>query len=97
MSWRESAFGFRRVTAGAAGVVVPGMGASRASRWARRGTVADGAGDAAAADSGAVAAAGATVPEGTAAAPVADSHVSARQWPDAGVGTGRTRAAVAAA
>ena len=38
VSLRESAFGFRRVTAGAAGVVVPGMGASRASRWARRGT-----------------------------------------------------------
>jgi hypothetical protein len=90
VSWRESAFGFRRVTAGAAGVVVPGTGASRASRWARRGTVSDAAGDAAAADSGAVAAAGATVPEGTATAPVADSHVSARQWPDAGVGTGRT-------
>jgi hypothetical protein len=89
VSWRESAFGFRRVTAGAAGVVVPGMGASRAARWARRGTVADGAGDAAAADSGAVAAAGATVPEGTAAAPVADTHVTARQWPDAGAGTGR--------
>ena len=35
VSWRESAFGFRRVTAGAAGVVVPGMGASRAARWAR--------------------------------------------------------------
>jgi hypothetical protein len=93
VSWRESAFGFRRVTAGAAGaasVVVPGAGASRASRWARRGTVADGAGDATAADSGAVAAAGATVPEGAVTTPVADSHVSARQWPDAGMGTGRT-------
>jgi hypothetical protein len=89
VSWRESTFGFRRVTAGAAGVVVPGMGASRAARWARRGTAADGAGGDAA-DSGAVAAAGATVPEGTATAPVADSHVTGRQWPDAGVGTGRT-------
>jgi hypothetical protein len=88
VSWRESAFGFRRVTAGAAGVVVPGMGASRAARWARRGTVADGAGDAAA-DNGAVATAGAAVPEGTAVAPVADTHVTARQWPDAGAGTGR--------
>ena len=37
VSWRESAFGFRWVTAGAAGVVVPGMGAARASRWARAG------------------------------------------------------------
>ena len=90
VSWRESAFGFRRVSAGAAGVVVPGMGAARASRWARRGTAADGTGDGTAADGGAVAAAGATVPEGTTGAPVADSHVSARQWPDAGVGTGRT-------
>ena len=90
VSWRESAFGFRRVTAGAAGVVVPGMGASRASRWARRGTVADGTGDGTAADGGAVAATGATVPEGTATAPVADTHVSARQWPDTGVGAGRT-------
>ncbi len=90
VSWRESAFGFRRVTAGAAGVVVPGMGASRASRWARRGTAADGTGDGTAAESGRVAAAGATVPEGTTAAPVADSHVSARQWPDTGVGASRT-------
>ncbi len=89
VSLRESAFGFRRVTAGAAGVVVPGMGASRAARWARRGSAADGSGDGAA-DSGAVAASGATVPEGTATAPVADTHVTARQWPDAGVGTGRT-------
>jgi hypothetical protein len=89
VSWRESAFGFRRVTAGAAGVVVPGMGAARAARWARRGT-ADGPGDGTAADSGAVAASGAAVPDGTAAAPVVDSHVSGRQWPDAGVGTGRT-------
>jgi len=90
VSWRESTFGFRRVTAGAAGVVVPGTGASRASRWARRGAAADGTGDGTAAAGGGVAAAGATVPEGTATAPVVDSHVSARQWPDTGVGTGRT-------
>ena len=37
VSWRESAFGFRRVTASAAGVVAPGVGAARAARWARRG------------------------------------------------------------
>src|SRR6185503_5628493 len=36
VSWRESTFGFRRATAGAAGVVAPGMGARAASRWARR-------------------------------------------------------------
>ena len=36
VSWRESTFGFRRVTAGAAGAVVPGMGvrARRAGRGA---------------------------------------------------------------
>ena len=38
VSWRESTFGFRRVTANAGGVVVPGMGARAASRWARRGS-----------------------------------------------------------
>jgi TrbL/VirB6 plasmid conjugal transfer protein len=91
VSWRESTFGFRRVTAGAAGVVVPGMGAASASRWARRGTTdPGGTGDGTAAGSGGVAATGATVPEGMSAAPVADSHVTARQWPGAGVGTGRT-------
>ena len=38
VSWRDSAFGFRRVSATAAGTVVPGAAASmsRASRWARR-------------------------------------------------------------
>ena len=29
VSWRESTFGFRRVTAGAAGVVAPGAGGPR--------------------------------------------------------------------
>ncbi|MGH3260748.1 MAG: type IV secretion system protein, partial [Trebonia sp.] len=42
-SWRESAFGFRRITATTAGTVVPGTGMSRASRWARR-TAPDGGG-----------------------------------------------------
>jgi hypothetical protein len=88
VSWRESTFGFRRVTAGAAGVV-PGMGARGASRWARRGsTDAGGAANGTAGDAGGVAAAGATIPEGMSGAPTADSHVSARQWPDAGVGAG---------
>jgi hypothetical protein len=83
VSWRESAFGFRRVTANAAGVVAPGTGAARASRWARRGTTtADGAAE------GGVSAAGATIPEGMSVAPAADSHVTSRQWPDAGTGTG---------
>jgi TrbL/VirB6 plasmid conjugal transfer protein len=91
VSWRESTFGFRRVTAGAAGVVVPGMGARAASRWARRGpSDASGAADGTTADAsaGGVSAAGATVPEGMTGVPTADSHVTARQWPDAGVGTG---------
>ena len=81
-SWRESTFGFRRATGAAGGVLVPGIGGVRASRWTRRGAD-DGAGT----DSGGgVAATGAKVSEGTAAAPVADSHLSARQWPDARVG-----------
>jgi hypothetical protein len=85
VSWRESTFGFRRVTAGAAGVV-PGMGPRGASRWARRGsTDGGGAPDGTAADAGGVAAAGATIPEGMSVTPTADSHVTARQWPDAGV------------
>ncbi|MCW2896897.1 MAG: hypothetical protein JWO75_6386, partial [Actinomycetia bacterium] len=89
VSWRESTFGFRRVTAGAAGAVVPGVGARAASRWARRGASDSGAAaDGTAADSGGVPAAGATVPEGMSGVPTADSHVTARQWPDAGAGAG---------
>jgi hypothetical protein len=84
VSWRESAFGFRRVTANAAGVVAPGTGAARASRWARRGTTtADGA-----AEAGGVSAAGASIPEGMSVVSGSDSHVTARQWPGAGTGTG---------
>jgi type IV secretory pathway TrbL component len=101
VSWRESAWGFRRVHATAAGTVMPGAaaaaaaaanaGASRASRWARRAT--DGVGGAAdgtasgAADSGGVRA---TSSEGMSVMPTVDSHGSSRQWPAAGVGTGRT-------
>ena len=86
-SLRESTFGFRRATGVAGGVLVPGIGGVRGSRWTRRGADGSGAADGTGADSGGgVAATGAAVPEGTAAAPVADSHVSARQWPDAGVG-----------
>jgi len=88
-SWRESAFGFRRVTATAAGTVVPGAGAARASRWARR-TAADGG---AADGTGVGPAEGvrATSSDGmTSGVPTADSHSAGRQWPSAGVGTGRT-------
>ena len=35
-SWREASFGFRRVSANAAGAAVPAVGAYRAARWARR-------------------------------------------------------------
>ncbi len=87
VSWRESTFGFRRVTAGAASAVVPGVGARATSRWARRaGADTGGAADGTAPDSGGVAAAGATVPEGMAGVPTADSQVTSRQWPDAGGG-----------
>ena len=95
VSWRESAFGFRRVSATAAGTVVPGAaasaGAARASRWARR-TAADGGGVADGTASGAVDGGGvrATSSEGMSVMPTADSHSAARQWPAAGVGTGRT-------
>jgi hypothetical protein len=93
VSWRESTFGFRRAT-GAAGGVAGGIGGVRASRWTRRGADGGADGGSGAHSGGGVAAAGATVPEGVAAGPVADSHVSARQWPDAGVGkTARGRAA----
>jgi hypothetical protein len=94
---RESTLGFRRVTGNAAGVVVPGIGGLRASRWARRGpadgSAAGGASDGTGTSTGAVAATGAAVPEAMTSAPVADSHVTGRQWPDAGVGTGGSRTA----
>jgi hypothetical protein len=86
-SWRESSFGFRRVTASAAGVAVPGTGAARASRWARRGTADSGSGADGTAQGGGPAA-GATIPEGMSVGAASDSHGTARQWPDAGVGTG---------
>jgi hypothetical protein len=94
VSWRESTFGFRRVTANAGGVVVPGMSARAGSRWARRaGTDTGGAADGTAPDTSGVAAAGATIPEGKSAAPAADGHVSARHWPDARVARTGGRAA----
>jgi hypothetical protein len=89
VTWRESTSGFRRVTANAAGVAVPGIGGLRASRWARRGP-AD-TGDGSGVDTGGVAATGASA-DGVSSAHVADSHVAARQWPDAGAG-GNGRAA----
>ena len=85
VSWRESTHRFRRASGAAGGVLVPGIGGVRGARWTRR-RADSGAGDGAGADSGGVAATGATVPEVVGATPVADSHVSGRQWPDAGVG-----------
>ena len=89
VSWRESALGFRRVTASAAGVVVPPAGAGRASRWVRGGSAESSA--AAAADSGGGSGGAATAP-GASGGPTADSHAAARQWPGAAPG-GRGRAA----
>jgi hypothetical protein len=94
VSWRESAFGFRRVSATAAGTVMPGAAAaaSRASRWARR-TATDGGGGASdGTASGTADGSGvrATSSEGMSVMPTVDSHGASRQWPAAGVGTGRT-------
>ena len=89
-SWRESAFGFRRVSATAAGTVVPGAGAARASRWARR-TAPDGGEPPTGPGPAPPRAASAPPPsDGMSGGPTADSHSAARQWPAAGVGTGRT-------
>ena len=89
---RQSAWGFRRVTTTAAGAVVPGVAAAR---WARRtaasATGADGA-EAAAGTTGAGSAgdgAAADTPGAAPPMPTADSHVSQRQWPEAGTGAAR--------
>ena len=57
-SWREASFGFRRASANAAGVAVPGVGAYRAARWARRNPAAAAAAGGAAGAAAAAAAAG---------------------------------------
>jgi TrbL/VirB6 plasmid conjugal transfer protein len=91
-SWRESTFGFRRVSATAAGTVVPGAGAAaaRASRWARRTATDGGVASDTAASGAADVGVRATASEGTPGLSTADSHSASRQWPEAGVGTGRT-------
>jgi hypothetical protein len=89
VSWRESAFGFRRVSATAAGTVVPSAVGARASRWARR-TAPEGTGTADGTAAGTDVGVRATSADGAAVMPTADSHATARQWPAAGVGTGRT-------
>ncbi len=94
VTWRESTFGFRRVTAGAAGAVSPSAAAARAARWARRSSSESAvAAGQSAAQSGEVAASASGVPEGTAAGPAPDGHVAARQWPGAGSGRTGRRAA----
>jgi hypothetical protein len=80
-SWREAGFGFRRVSANAASVAVPGVGAYRAARWARRNpSAAAGAGAAGAAGTaGEDAAAGGS---GLGGAPAADGHTTSRLRPE---------------
>jgi len=88
-SWREASFGFRRASASAAGVAVPGFGAYRVARWARRNPAAAAAGAAGAAGAAAMAGgdgadpatggSGARVPSG---ATVTDGHTTARLRPD---------------
>jgi hypothetical protein len=87
-SWREASFGFRRVSANAAGVAVPGVGAYRAARWARRNPSAAGPGGAAAmagtagedVSAGGTGLASASRPGG--GAPTADGHTTSRLRPD---------------
>ncbi len=89
-SWREASFGFRRVSANAAGVAVPGVGAYRAARWARRSPSAA----AAAAAGGAAGAAamagsgGEDTAAGASAGPSADGHTTARLRPSEGPSSG---------
>jgi hypothetical protein len=90
-SWREASFGFRRASATAAGVAVPGVGAYRAARWARRNpAAAAAAGGAAGAAAAAVATTGGGGDDATATgsgagsvrlpngAPAPDGHAAAR-------------------
>jgi hypothetical protein len=92
-SWREASFGFRRVSTTAAGVAVPGVGAYRAARWARRNPAAAAAAAGTAGTAGAAAMAGAAGGDAAAAAPglagaglggapAADGHTTARLRPD---------------
>src|SRR5215471_18281320 len=84
-SWRESSLGFRRVSANAAGVALPGVAAYRAARWARRGPAAAAAGTAAGAAGDEAAGGGrgrpGTGPQG--GAPSAEGHTTSRLRPDA--------------
>jgi hypothetical protein len=90
-SWREASYGFRRVSANAGGVAVPGVGAYRAARWARRSPAAGAAAAGAAGAAGAAAmagtagedaAAGGRAGSGMGTAPAADGHTTSRLRPD---------------
>jgi uncharacterized membrane protein YgcG len=92
-SWREASFGFRRASASAAGVAgaaVPGVGAYRAARWARRHPAAATAAAGGAGMAGAAAMAGATGEDAAAGAgapplaggQTADVHAAGRLRPD---------------
>jgi TrbL/VirB6 plasmid conjugal transfer protein len=90
-SWREASVGFRRASAGVAGVAVPGVGASRAARWARRHPAAAAATAGAAGTAGAAAmasaagedaAGGSTAGAGRGGVP-ADGYTATRLRPDA--------------
>jgi TrbL/VirB6 plasmid conjugal transfer protein len=85
-SWREASYGFRRASATAAGVSIPGVVAYRAARWARRHPAAAAAAGAAG-PPGAAAMAGTSGEEASAGAPLTgvpggDGHVTGRLRPD---------------
>ena len=85
VSWREASFGFRRVSANAAGAAVPGVGAYRAGRWARRNPAAAAAAGAGGAAAGAAVtgSAGEDAAVGASAnGAAADGHTAARLRPD---------------
>ena len=83
-SWREASFGFRRVSANAAGVAVPGVGAYRSARWARRNPAAAAAAAGAAGGAAGAAMAGLAGEDAAAGAgsgvggATADGHTTAR-------------------
>jgi hypothetical protein len=87
-SWREASSGFRRASATAAGIAIPGVAAYRAARWARRNPAAAAAAGAPG-PPGAAAMAGATGEDAAAGAAAsalpgaaADGHTTGRLRPE---------------